>query len=288
MFATMYRHTQNGSVRKKIKDFEEKCDKDIFSDCDKLENKVMTGHKWNYDDNGPCGPCNWPGDIHGKCQSPIDIDISKIVRIAADEQFHFKNYNKPLEGQFLNNGHSIQFLPKDSEDVPIISGGKLEQDYRFIQYHFHWGQNNDEGSEHTLNSLQYPVELHLVHQGIKDPSKLAVLGVFIRLSGDGKSFIAEEDGLDKLIEPNSKFTAKSQKLEDKLPKNLQSFIRYSGSLTTPPCTENVTWTVFTEPISITKQQLQKLRKVKDSEGKIIMKNFRPTQEWCDRTVYHVC
>ncbi|CEF64236.1 Alpha carbonic anhydrase domain-containing protein [Strongyloides ratti] len=287
MFATMYRRSCDHYADKNAKNFEKEYDKNIILDSGKVEENNMTGHIWNYDDNGPCGPCNWPGDIHGKCQSPIDIDISKIVRIAADDQFYFKNYDKPLEGQFINNGHSIQFIPKESKDSPTISGGKLEQEYRFIQYHFHWGQNNDEGSEHTLNSLQYPVELHLVHQGINDPSKLAVLGVFIRLSNDGKAFITEEKELDKLIEPNSKAPADGQKLEDKLPKNLRSFIRYSGSLTTPPCTENVTWTIFTEPISITKEQVEKLRKIKDSEGKVIIKNFRPTQEWYGRTVYHI-
>uniref|UniRef100_A0A0N4ZSS2 Carbonic anhydrase n=1 Tax=Parastrongyloides trichosuri TaxID=131310 RepID=A0A0N4ZSS2_PARTI len=288
MFKTLYRDSGVGNVREKVKAFEEHNNKDEISDCESHKKANMTPQIWNYDDNGPCGPCNWPGDIHGKCQSPIDIDISKIVRVAADDQFQFKNYDKPLDGQFLNNGHSIQFLPKDNGEMPSIIGGKLDQEYRFIQYHFHWGQHNDEGSEHTLNSLQYPVELHLVHQGTKDPSKLAVVGVFIRVSDDGKAFHTEEEGLDKLIEPNSKTLAKSQKLVDKLPKNLSSFIRYDGSLTTPPCTENVTWTIFTQPISITTTQVQKLRKVKDIEGKVILKNFRPTQDWHDRTVYHVC
>jgi carbonic anhydrase len=52
----------------------------------------------------------------------------------------------------------------------------------------------------------------------------------------------------------------------------------SSSLTTPPCTENVIWTVFTDPLTITRQQLSLLRAVKDCRGKLIAKNYRPGEE----------
>ena len=51
---------------------------------------------------------------------------------------------------------------------------------------------------------------------------------------------------------------KSFPLEQLLPYDLTSFYRYSGSLTTPPCHESVVWTVFYEPVQISKAQVEKI------------------------------
>jgi carbonic anhydrase len=97
---------------------------------------------------------------------------------------------------------SVQVIPDVKSEHPEIYGGGFDQVYRLIQYHFHWGQQDHEGSEHTLAGLQYPAELHLVHQGVENPSKLAVLGVFLRLSNDGKAFQDEANVLGQIVEPS--------------------------------------------------------------------------------------
>jgi carbonic anhydrase len=81
---------------------------------------------------------------------------------------------------------TVQFLPDPQVEPPEIYGGKLDQNYRFIQYHFHWAQHDNEGSEHTVGGLRYPAELHLVHKGVQDPTKLAVLGIFLKLDDEAK------------------------------------------------------------------------------------------------------
>ena len=44
-------------------------------------------------------------------------------------------------------------------------------------------------------------------------------------------------------------------LSDLLPRNSTSYYRYYGSLTTPPCYETVIWTIFTERIEISQEQV---------------------------------
>ena len=41
------------------------------------------------------------------------------------------------------------------DPVPTISGGGLDGTYEFLQYHFHWGGSNNQGSEHTLEGVEY-------------------------------------------------------------------------------------------------------------------------------------
>jgi carbonic anhydrase len=248
---------------------------------------ALTVAEWNYEDEHECGPCNWPG-ANGTQQSPIDLKLSKMKAYTLGDPIKFVNYNKPISGDFVNTGSSVQFLPSSRLDVPEIYGGMLDQSYRFIQYHYHWAQNDNEGSEHTLGGLSYPAELHLVHQGVDDPTKLAVLGVFLTIGKDDSALSAEEAIFGKITEFGNRAECRGQILDRKLPENLCSFARYQGSLTTPPCSECVTWTVFTDPISVTREQLAALRQIKDCKGKVHRKNYRPVQRLNGRQVLLTC
>uniref|UniRef100_A0A1I7Z3U8 carbonic anhydrase n=1 Tax=Steinernema glaseri TaxID=37863 RepID=A0A1I7Z3U8_9BILA len=246
----------------------------------------MTAH-WNYDSDEEHGPHNWPGEIHGSCQSPVDIchDALKKVSKAADP-LKFVNYNRAIHGDLVNNGHAVQFVPDRRIDTPEIYGGSLDQSYKLVQYHLHWSQGDD-GSEHTLNGEHKVAELHLVHAGVEDPERLVVLGVFLEVGPNHKPLEPEFKTLPHVFEPNTRRPVENIVLEDKLPKDL-SYVRYHGSLTTPPCSECVTWFVFTQPISITEEQLAALRQVKDSECGVLKKNRRPVQPLNGRELFHVC
>ena len=39
--------------------------------------------------------------------------------------------------------------------------------FNFLQLHWHWGSNSSQGSEHTLNGKEFPIEIHLVHVNTK-------------------------------------------------------------------------------------------------------------------------
>lgn len=115
--------------------------------------------------------------------------------------------------------------PELRSEHPEIYGGGLDQVYRLVQYHFHWGENDNEGSEHTLGGLRYPAELHLVHQGVEDPGKLAVVGVFLQLGKEGKALSNEERVLGKLCNPETVTRVENVRLSEKLPANKRSFWR---------------------------------------------------------------
>ncbi|KAI6232063.1 Alpha carbonic anhydrase domain-containing protein [Aphelenchoides besseyi] len=264
---------------------------------------IMTGSSWNYDDDGECGPHKWPMAVDGTRQSPIDLRLSKMNVITLQEPLQFVNYDQPLHGEYVNTGHSVpaklqhelnlmsgvsvQFLPSTQSSLPEIYGGLLDQHYRFVQYHYHWAQQDLEGSEHAICGLRYPAELHLVHQGVDDPAKLAVLGIFLnRGDGDSRALGPDAEVFAQLTESGQRAAAKSAvNLSEKLPECKTSFVRYEGSLTTPPCSENVTWTIFTDPIDITPKQLELMRSIKDHSGSIIRKNCRPLQRLNNRTVF---
>ncbi|XP_054309298.1 carbonic anhydrase 5A, mitochondrial isoform X3 [Pongo pygmaeus] len=133
------------------------------------------------------GPVSVPG---GTRQSPINIQWRDSV---------YDPRLKPLRVSYdaasclyvWNTGYLFQVEFDDATEVSGISGGPLENHYRLKQFHFHWGAENEGGSEHTVDGHAYPAELHLVHwnsvkyqnykEAVVGENGLAVIGVFLKL-----------------------------------------------------------------------------------------------------------
>jgi carbonic anhydrase len=118
--------------------------------------------------------------------------------------------------------------------------------YTLLQYHIH------APSEHTIGGKMYAAEIHFVH-GTPD-GKLAVVGVLVDAPSTAKANVEFQNLLN--LAPHNQtdapvLTANPAKL---LP-STSKFYLYSGSLTTPPCTEGVNWYVLQKPIQITPAQL---------------------------------
>nr|VZI34565.1 unnamed protein product [Spirometra erinaceieuropaei] len=117
------------------------------------------------------------------------------------------------------------------------------------------------------------------------PRGLTVIGVFFQLTTDqSKSSLSKMGNLLSIIGQltNASTTTKIQSFDPHilLPTKKNQFFRYFGSLTTPPCTENVQWTVMRNPLLVTTADLEKLRSLRfgDSDGgKPMQDNFRPLQ-----------
>lgn len=201
---------------------------------------------WGY--SGAIGPEQW-GELdpefttcsEGKNQSPINLagfvesDLKPIG-------IHYQVGGNEI----INNGHTVQ--------VNYAPGSKISVDgheFELKQYHFH------AASEHLINGNSYPMEAHLVHSD-KD-GNLAVIAVMF-VEGKANESLAqawihmpEKAGVKRSL--SLSIAAKGI-----LPSNLD-YYRYNGSLTTPPCSEGVWWLVMKEPVTASKNQIEKFAQI---------------------------
>lgn len=211
----------------------------LMSGCATMghEQADHTAH-WDYAEHGPE---HW-GDVSGTCdsgkaQSPINIIPTQSVQLDSSYEIAFAE-DVHTDAKIFDNGHSIKVVPS--------AGGKITlhgKDYTLIQFHFH-GK-----SEHTIDGRQYDMVAHMVHQA-KDKT-LAVVGVMFEV-GETNTFIQsilDNIGKEVNIDP-----------QDLLPKDVSHYYHYVGSLTTPPCSENVQWYILKDTDSISNEQLKKFRK----------------------------
>ncbi|XP_077869544.1 carbonic anhydrase 7-like [Saccoglossus kowalevskii] len=172
-----------------------------------------------------------------------------------------------------NNGHTVKMSL--SGDY-LVDGGGLGATYRAGQFHFHWGKNNDRGSEHFMDFTPHPAEMHIVTydtsrfgsiaEAVGEDGGLAVLGFLIEVSSSVQ------------ISPPIN-------IESLLPASRSNFFRYDGSLTTPPCSEGVIWTNFKDTIHMSENQLKMFRDLRDESRHKIVDNFRPLEPLHGRTLY---
>ncbi|CAH1784734.1 unnamed protein product [Owenia fusiformis] len=267
-------------------------------------------HKhWGY--HGDVGPKHWPDLEKGaacgseyKYQSPINVESDNTIYSPHLRKF-FTWYDPPKPTDrmsLINNGHTVQL---NIDGDYFVTGGGLIGVYEALQLHFHWGSVDAQGSEHTLNGKAFPLEMHIVTYNTKkyqnagealasnDHSALAVLGVWFEMSDTDNEYVqAVLDHLADVENPSADASSEvaAFALKHVLPKDIESFYRYYGSLTTPTCNEVVEWTLFKETVPISEGQLVQLRSVFSNEmnedgNPIAMgDNYRPTQPLNGRNV----
>uniref|UniRef100_A0A8C6XQN5 Carbonic anhydrase n=1 Tax=Naja naja TaxID=35670 RepID=A0A8C6XQN5_NAJNA len=189
-------------------------------------------------------------------QSPVNILTRQVTYNESLKAFNFINYNiKPGKWTMENNGHTVIVKLDQSEKVEL---GGLNGRYKAVQFHFHWGSEVEKmqspGSEHSIDGERYPMELHVVHikeefgnteSAIKGKG-VAVLGFFIKAGKTNPNYEPLISNLENIGAKEGKVNITALRLESLIPdkKDLTSFYRYTGSLTTPGCNEEVVWTLF--------------------------------------------
>jgi len=193
------------------------------------------------------GPAEWgslPGNEAcrtGTRQSPVAVGTKPPLAQPKDLPNLVFKYGK-TGLHLVNNGHTIQ-ADVDKGSAVEIDG----QTWPLLQFHFH------APSEHSLDGLQYPMEMHLVHAGADGKPGL-VVGVVLAQGGDNPGLRSVLVDLPKEKGGRKDDAATVIDLEKLLPPE-RTYATYDGSLTTPPCTEGIRWFVLTAPGGISGEEL---------------------------------
>ncbi|XP_052255843.1 carbonic anhydrase-like isoform X4 [Dreissena polymorpha] len=188
-----------------------------------------------------------------------------------------------------------------NDKTMMISGGGLGATFVAEQFHFHWGAVDERGSEHSVNGRHFPMEMHIVHfnkkygnfsSSVGKVDGLAVLGFFFEIGRFNEHFQEIIDHFGEIQFKNQHININSIPMIDLMPARLTNYYRYHGSLTTPPCFESVTWTIFNETIEIAEEQLVEFRTTifenDKSDGGVFMDisdDYRPVQCMFRRRLY---
>jgi len=218
---------------------------------------------WTYKGHG--GPAEW-GSMEadfascklGKLQSPIDIVGAKPAKLPP---IKFNYQASPLK--IIDNGHTIQvnYAPGSF----IVVGGVR---YELAQFHFH------HPSEEKIAGKAHEMVAHLVHKNAE--GKLAVVAVLIDKGGASELIGTLWKNIPHEKEKEATIAGATIDVTQLLPEN-KDYYTFKGSLTTPPCSEGVTWFVLKAPVKIADAEVAAF-------AKIYPLNARPVQPLNGRTI----
>jgi carbonic anhydrase len=179
------------------------------------------------------------------------------------------------EVEFENLGTTIEVIVNGTTSV-------AGSDFQLVQFHMHTP------SEHHVNGEYHPLEVHMVHQGVgkslptlshtstiytknqsntttADPTQLAVVALMFQVSsGESSSIIKSlSSSISAIRTPGTKIAIPAGiDFSDVLSKISSSdILSYSGSLTTPPCAEGVTFMIVKDPLDISVADFNSIKSV---------------------------
>jgi carbonic anhydrase len=220
-------------------------------------------HEWDY--GSALGPAHW-GNLKpefaqcksGHHQSPIDIERPVKGDLPS---LTFDYHPSPL--RIVDNGHTIMvnYAPGSSLRV----GGRQ---YALKQFHFH------RPSEESVHGKRYEMSVHLVHADAS--GELAVVAILLERGREQPLLRQLWNDLPKEKE-QEEVRADVQIDVARLLPSEGGYYTFEGSLTTPPCSEGVTWYVLKQPVSVSPDEVERFSKLYHDDA-------RPVQALNDRVV----
>ncbi|OBS60373.1 hypothetical protein A6R68_08525 [Neotoma lepida] len=214
----------------------------------------------------------------GKRQSPVDVELKRVLYDPFLPPLRLSTGGEKLRGTLYNTGRHVSFLPA-SRPVVNVSGGPLLYSHRLSELRLLFGARDGAGSEHQINHQGFSAEVvQLIHfnqelygnlsAASRGPNGLAILSLFVNVADD--AYFLQDLSLELLF-PES-----------------FGFITYQGSLSTPPCSETVTWILIDRALNITSLQMHSLRLLSQNPPSQIFQslsgNGRPLQPLAHRAL----
>ncbi|KAI4971358.1 alpha carbonic anhydrase 7-like [Hordeum vulgare subsp. vulgare] len=209
---------------------------------------------------------DWAACYWGRQQSPIRVPSAG--RVVGPRNGHLARTYRSSPATLVNRGHDI--MVRFDGDA-----GSLEMDgvsYRLRQMHWH------SPSEHALDGRRYDLELHMLHQSDKASNKYAVVAQLFQIGEHRDETLHLLERYIERIADRRK--GHEEELEDEVDprrpvRGSDTFYKYTGSFTTPPCTEGIAWAVATRVRHVARHQVELLRDAVHDHARM---NARPLQE----------
>lgn len=193
-----------------------------------------------------------------------------------------------------DTGHAVMITIEDEDYKWTVVDAEKDPptNYKLVQFHFHIGTDDKKGAEHTIDGKTYPLEVHLVlrdskysnfREAVQHPGGVAVMAALLAVGAASNP----EDALEPIVKRMEK-PDETDGTELDLKKFFggledPDYLTYSGSFTTPPCTEGIKWFVFKQKATVKTETLAQFRNLIAGHSK---DNFRPPQPLNGREVKH--
>ncbi|RYO90634.1 hypothetical protein DL764_008417 [Monosporascus ibericus] len=239
---------------------------------------------------GTIGPLLWTSldpEFNSACsegmrQSPIDM-VAGHFNMMPGDSIGLTIPDVPEGAKFENLGTTVEVVMAGLGGGLTMSDGTV---YNLSQFHFH------HPSEHIDNGVSMPMEMHMVFQS--EANEVAVIGMYIDIEDPAAAPSGVSRSYTRCLDANTKLATRNQ-LHRRAPSSLLetvfasvgeiaepgsltrtgplvmsevvdalmagNFQAYSGSLTTPPCTEEVSWFVSTQKLVISASTFMNARSV---------------------------
>ncbi len=224
------------------------------------EKKVLKGHSWESLAGANSRQCTT-----GQRQSPIDIVKAVVPLASVSRSYNLRYHYQPQDFSVQDNGHSVVFTATEPTKSAISVRGKvyylINLQYRAI-------------SEHAIMGVHLPLELQLTH--VAEDGEMLAISVMVNIGAGNRQIQRLVNSLPPMDNPTAVNRLTKFNVGKLIPN--YGFYAYDGSLTVPPCSENVKWLVATKALTADVDQIYGF------EAKY-SGNMRNVQPQGNRTVY---